>query len=87
VTVIEINDIWDGGGILASESLEIGETETAGELHDRLAALGPALIAEVLGELEAGIYNPQRQDDCLACKAPKMQKSDGQLDFTRPAAK
>ncbi|MBN2063976.1 MAG: methionyl-tRNA formyltransferase [Sedimentisphaerales bacterium] len=86
VTVIEINDIWDGGGILASESLEIGETETAGELHDRLAALGPALIAEVLGEFEAGIYNPQKQNDCLACKAPKMQKSDGKIDFSRPAA-
>lgn len=86
VTVIEINEVWDGGGILASESLEIGQTETAGELHDRLAALGPALIAEVLGEIEAGIYNPQKQDDCQACKAPKMKKEDGKVDFSRPAA-
>ena len=86
VTVIEINDTWDGGAIVARESLEIGETETAGELHDRLAALGPALVAEVLGEMEAGVYEPLPQDESQACKAPKMTKSDGQIDWTAPAA-
>ncbi len=86
VTVIEINDTWDGGAVVASESIEIGETETAGELHDRLAALGPALIAEVLGEIEAGIFSPRPQDESQACKAPKMSKKDGQIDWTAPAA-
>ena len=85
VTVIEINDTWDGGAIIANEKLEIGATETAGELHDRLAALGPAVVAEVLGEFEAGIYQPKEQDESQSCKAPKLQKTDGEIDWTKPA--
>ena len=85
VTVIELNEVWDGGAIIAQEKTEIKKTETAGELHDRLAAMGPALIAEVLGEFEAGIYNPSPQDESVACKAPKLKKSDGHIDWNKTA--
>ena len=85
VTVIELNEVWDGGAIIAQEKIEIGKTETAGELHDRLAAMGPALIAEVLGEFEAGIYNPMPQDETITCKAPKLKKSDGEIDWNKTA--
>ena len=85
VTVIELNEVWDGGAVIAQERTEIGKTETAGELHDRLAAMGPALIAEVLGEFEAGIYSPVPQDETVSCKAPKLKKSDGEIDWNRTA--
>ncbi len=85
VTVIELNEVWDGGAIIAQEKTKINKAETAGELHDRLAAMGPALIAEVLGEFEAGIYNPKPQDESVACKAPKLKKTDGHIDWNKTA--
>jgi len=85
VTVMAMNDVFDGGAIYAKAALEIGELETAGELHDRLAALGPGLMLGVLEAIEAGRDEPLAQDDTKASKAPKLHKADGRLDWTLSA--
>ena len=40
VSVIEVTHVMDGGAILAQAATPVGRAETAGELHDRLAAPG-----------------------------------------------
>jgi methionyl-tRNA formyltransferase len=64
----------------------IGATETAGELHDRLARICCDAIGAALDLLENQPDCPgEPQDDSRATTAKKLKKSDGYLDFTAPA--
>lgn len=85
LTVIEINDQWDAGAILGRLKTAMNPQETAGELHDRLAGMGPQLLDEVLKKIEAGNIQPLPQDHSQACRAPKLKKTDGAIDWSRSA--
>jgi methionyl-tRNA formyltransferase len=85
VSVIELAQRMDAGRILAQASLQIGTKETAGEVHDRLAQLGPEAIGKVLSDLESGHLEPLPQDENQASRAPKLKKRDGTVDFNQPA--
>ncbi|MBN1436124.1 MAG: methionyl-tRNA formyltransferase [Sedimentisphaerales bacterium] len=85
VTVIELNDAWDGGAMLGRSSLTIEPYETAGELHDRLAELGPQVILEVLSQIELGSDKPITQDETKASRAPKLRKENGKIDWSSDA--
>ena len=85
VSVIGLSDRMDAGPIYAQWSTVIQATETAGELHDRLALIGPDAVLEVLATREQHRLIPQQQDERLASKAPKLSKSDGTVRFDQPA--
>ena len=85
-SVIRLAQRMDAGAVLAQSELTIGDLETAGELHDRLAADGATLIPTVLADLAAGIARETAQDESQATLAPKLSRDDAQLDWTRPAA-
>ena len=87
VSVIALAQRMDGGEIYATDALNIDPNETAGELHDRLAALGPDAIVRVLNDLENNTLQPIPQDPTQATKAPKLKKTDGTIDFNQPAEK
>ena len=76
----------DCGPVYVSEALAIGSRETAGELHDRLAAAGGRLLAEHLEAILAGRMVPVAQDETAATYAPKIRNADAELDWQRPAA-
>jgi methionyl-tRNA formyltransferase len=78
-SVIRLAQKMDAGGILGQSEVEIGELETAGELHDRLAEDGAKLLVKVVGELERGSAIELAQDERLACLAPKLKKEDARL--------
>jgi len=71
----------DAGAILGQQSLPIDPRETAGELHDRLAALGVDLVLNTLEGLAAGRIAAMEQDEGEATFAPKLSKADGWVDF------
>ena len=71
-SVIRLADRMDAGAILAQSSVTIGEVETAGELHDRLAQDGVGLVLKVVEDLAAGVAVEQPQDESLATIAPKL---------------
>jgi methionyl-tRNA formyltransferase len=55
VSIIKMDAGMDTGDILAqTEPLPLGADETYGELHDRLAAIGALLLADVLAADERG---------------------------------
>lgn len=85
VTVFQITEQWDAGAILGARETEIAETETADELHDRLAVVGAKLIAAVLDDLQHNRAQPRLQDAALATRAPKLKKTDGFVDWRQPA--
>lgn len=86
VTVFRLNERWDAGAIYGQTETPIGETETADELHDRLATLGAELIGRVVSDISAGRIQPREQDMRQATRAPKLSKADGYVDWTQPAA-
>lgn len=87
VTTMFMGEGLDTGDILEQAQTPIGPEETAGELMDRLAAIGAQLLLHTLTLLESGKAVRTKQDESLATYAPMLQKSDGALDFSRPAKK
>lgn len=85
VSVIGLAQRMDAGPVYATSELSIDPRETAGQLHDRLAALGPDAVALVLDQLASDQLRPVLQDEALATKARKFVKQDGTVDFNQPA--
>ena len=78
----------DTGPVLLSQSLPIGATETGGQLHDRLAALGAQVLSDGLGLLRAGLRPvPQPQPAEGVTYAHKLDKAEAQLDWAQPATR
>lgn len=75
----------DTGDVYLRRSLDIGENETAGELHDRLAALGGELLVDTLAGLQEGELIPTPQPESGVTHAPKLEKDEGSVDFAAPA--
>jgi len=85
VCVIGLAQRMDAGPVFARASLPVEPTETAGDLHDRLAQLGPDAVLAVLDGLAADRLQPVEQDESLATRARKLTKADGTVDFNQPA--
>jgi len=76
----------DCGPVFHIDELEIGVNETAGELHDRLAALGGATLIAHLDDILAGELTSTEQDEARMTYAPKIEKQDAAIDWSLPAA-
>jgi methionyl-tRNA formyltransferase len=85
LTVIQVERRMDAGVMLGRVETPIGPEETAGELHDRLAGLGPALVLRVLDEIAHGRARAEPQNDKLATTAPKLTHESGRIAWARPA--
>lgn len=85
VSVIALAQRMDAGQVYATDQLAIGPDETAGDLHDCLAALGPGVVSRVLEQLKTNTLEPIEQDESLATRAPKFTKSEGSVSFDAPA--
>jgi len=75
----------DTGPVYLRKELAIGERETAGELHDRLADSGARLLAENLNAIVNGDLVAVAQEEALASYAPKIKTADAVMSWTRPA--
>ena len=85
VSVITISQRIDAGDVLGRRATPIDPQETAGELQERLAELGPQLMIETLDLHVTGKLGAQPQDDAGACRAPRLAKSDGTVCFDQAA--
>lgn len=82
VTIMQTEAGIDTGDILAAYKTEIGETETAGELAERLSEIGASKICEVLTAIEEGKVEPQKQNNEIATVVKTIKKCDAALDFS-----
>jgi len=76
----------DTGPILASVRTPITRTDTAGTLHDRLAALAAELAPRALAGLADASLKPVPQTEDGMTYAAKVTADDQRVDWTRPAA-
>ena len=82
VTIMQMEKGLDTGPMLACRPTPIGG-RNAGELERELAAIGAALMVDVLDRL--GEIEPVTQPEQGVTYAAKVDKSEARLDFTRPA--
>ncbi|MEL7296522.1 MAG: methionyl-tRNA formyltransferase [Pseudomonadota bacterium] len=85
VCLMQMEACLDTGPVLASQRTPISATETTVELHHRLAQLGGHLLVDKLPALLAGELLATPQDSEAACYAPKLQRADGQIDWSMSA--
>jgi methionyl-tRNA formyltransferase len=72
--------------VIAQARLAIEPDETAAQLEPRLAELGAELMRQTIDRLESGPVDAIPQDPALVSLAPRLKKTDGLIDWTRPAA-
>lgn len=75
----------DTGDLLLSAKETIKPTDTAGELHDRLAVKGARLLIETLKGLADKTIKPLPQDHSQATYAPMLSKDDGLINWNQSA--
>ena len=80
VTTMRMEAGLDTGPVLLQEAVEIAPGETAGELSQRLAERGAALVVRTLERLEAGDLEPRPQDGAAATYAPRLTRDSGRFD-------
>ncbi|MBI1302330.1 MAG: methionyl-tRNA formyltransferase [Phycisphaera sp.] len=81
VSVIGIAERMDAGLVYATRSRAIGATETADEVHDALALLGPEVLSAVLADHAAGRAKGEVQDESKATRARKLSKAEATVDL------
>ena len=75
----------DTGPVLARRSCAIGPEDTAGDLHDRLAAINADLLAETVAALPAILDQAKPQDHAAATYAAKITPAEAEIDWTQTA--
>ncbi len=86
ITLMKMDQGLDTGDVIASRAVAIDPAWTAGDLHDALAPLGAELLLESLGDIESALAAARPQDDSLACYAPRLHKSQAEIDWCKPRA-
>lgn len=85
VTTFFIDEGLDTGRIILQRRVSIGEEETAGELHNRLATIGAEVLLETVALIATGEPPRIAQDETQASPAPKLRKEDCWIDWSRRA--
>lgn len=84
-SVISLADRMDAGLVYGQSKRAIEPQQTAGELHDLLAADGPALVMRVLDEHARGIARGEKQDESRVTLARKLKREDATIDVRASA--
>ena len=85
VTLMQMDVGLDTGDILMQSSFPIGAEDTFETVHDTSAALGGAMLCELLPALARGEVTPVKQDDAYSTYAAKIEKADCHIDFHKNA--
>lgn len=87
VTTFFIDDKIDTGAMILKASIEIGENENAGQLHDRLMDLGKDTVVKTLTLIENGNAETtiQTENDDIKT-AYKLNRDNCKIDWTKPGA-
>ena len=86
VTTMMMDRGIDTGDMLLRAETEIGDTETCGELTERLSRIGADLLAETLAALKEGTLRRIPQNEADMTYDPMLTREMGEADFSRPAA-
>jgi len=81
ISIMQMDEGLDTGPVLSREAIPIAPTDTAGTLHDRLAALGARSIVQALAQPRKA----EAQDATRATYAAKIDKREARIDWRETA--
>ena len=81
-----MNEGLDTGDMLTKVIVPIEDTDTGESLFDKLAEAGAKLLVETIPQIEAGILQPEAQDDSLSTYAKMIKKEMGHIDWKKEAS-
>jgi len=84
VCIMQMEAGLDTGPVLMREETPLDPSETAADLHDRLAQDGARLLLDTLARLDGLVPVPQDEDGVTY--AGKIYKAEARIDWTRPAS-
>ncbi len=85
ITIMKMDAGVDTGPILKQKSIPISDDDTSESLGKSLSQLGAELLIETLGDYLNGNLKPISQPEEGATYAPRLDKEDGFLDFSKCA--
>lgn len=85
ITTMYMEKGLDTGDILMQRAIPILYDDNAETVHDKLAQLGGEVLIETLERLKNGTLEPTKQNDNYATYAPILEKSMGQIDWSKNA--
>jgi methionyl-tRNA formyltransferase len=85
VTIMAMNEEMDAGDILLTRTTPISDDDTAGTLADRLAQLGAVAIGDAIDGIKAGTVRRIPQPATGITFAPRIEREQGRIDWSRPA--
>jgi len=81
VTTMYLNERMDAGDLIDQEEVAIESGDTAGTLQARLAGVGGRLLLKTIASIVAGTAVRTPQDEALVTYAPKLNKTDGRIEW------
>ena len=85
ISIMQMEAGLDSGPVLLTNTLPLAANMSAGDLHDRLADIGPPLLLRALSDLPALLQSARPQNDSQASYAAKIEKAEAELDWGQPA--
>ena len=85
VTIMQMDEGLDTGAMLMAGRVAITGKTTGESLHDTLSETGSALIVKVLDALMEGKIRSTNQPDDGVTYAKKLERSEGHIDWRKPA--
>ncbi len=85
VTIMLLDEGMDSGDMLVTREVQIQNEDDASTMSDKLSRLGGEMLVEALGLLGEGKLSPVKQDESLVTYAPMLKKTDGEIDWGKPA--
>ncbi len=85
ISIMQMDEGLDTGGVLTSARLKIEAEDTAGRLSERLARLGATTLLQTLDQFSYGPLEATPQDDASATLAPRIEKREAELDWSLSA--
>ncbi len=87
VTIMKMDEGMDTGDVLLARRVEVGPDVTAGELTAILADVGAKAMIKAFDLLAKGEAKFSPQDHSAATYAPKVEKEEAEIDWTKPCSK
>ena len=83
ICIMQMEAGLDTGPVLLRETTPIRPTETTADLHDRLSHMGARLVVKALDQID--VLAPETQPEAGVTYATKIDKTEAQIDWTKPA--
>lgn len=85
ITIMRMDKGMDTGPIIFQSNIDLDQTETVLDIHDRLAELGSRILPETLKKYVKGELTAQPQNNEEATYVKIMEKEDGKIDWNDTA--